>query len=450
MKKLSKHICMILAASVATAITLSACSQPSPSASAPSGSSSASASAPASDASPASAAPITITYNGPDEWAKSQLQTTKGGYDKLVSAFEAANPGVKVKITSDPWATWQQKLPVLIASGNAPDVFMANNPDVPAFLNGGLVHDLSDLPADYFKQFFTGPMSMYQLNGKIAALPFTTDCRVLWYNKDAFTAAGLDPNKPPTTWDELKADALKCNGVTVDGVKVAGYGSYLGVAGTIPDGSLYCTTGSYLLNKDTMAPNVDTPEFRGFLKLMSDISPAFEPDATTLTHENVATLFGQKKIAITIAGGWMWSVNPGLQDQNWYGMALVPKIDANSQGGSESGGWAVCVSSKSQHIAEAEKFAQAMCDPSINALLHTDVPATAAGAAICDFYNNNPKNSVFKEQIATGRQEFPKTVYDAQLVEATRQVYLKAVLKKETVDQAVAELTNNINKIVKP
>ena len=46
-------------------------------------------------------------------------------------------------------------------------------------------------------------------NGKMLSLPFNSSTTVFFYNKDAFKAAGLDPSKPPLTWAEVKADAVK-------------------------------------------------------------------------------------------------------------------------------------------------------------------------------------------------------------------------------------------------
>src|ERR1700730_15558900 len=45
--------------------------------------------------------------------------------------------------------------------------------------------------------------------GKLVSMPFNSSTPVLYYNKDAFKKAGLDPNTAPTTWDELAADAAK-------------------------------------------------------------------------------------------------------------------------------------------------------------------------------------------------------------------------------------------------
>lgn len=46
-------------------------------------------------------------------------------------------------------------------------------------------------------------------HGRMAAMPFNSSTAVLWYNKDMFRAAGLDPDNPPRTWAEVRAAAAK-------------------------------------------------------------------------------------------------------------------------------------------------------------------------------------------------------------------------------------------------
>lgn len=61
-------------------------------------------------------------------------------------------------------------------------------------------YDISDLePA---------VLNYYSVNGKLQSMPFNTSGPILYYNKDAFAKAGLDPEKPPRTWQEV-ADAAK-------------------------------------------------------------------------------------------------------------------------------------------------------------------------------------------------------------------------------------------------
>ncbi len=45
-------------------------------------------------------------------------------------------------------------------------------------------------------------------DGEMLSMPFNSSTPVLWYNKDAFAAAGLDPETPPATWPELEEAAL--------------------------------------------------------------------------------------------------------------------------------------------------------------------------------------------------------------------------------------------------
>ena len=60
-----------------------------------------------------------------------------------------------------------------------------------------------------FSDFLPRVMSYFTITGTTYAMPFNVSGPVLYYNKKAFTAAGLDPNKPPTTLDEVRAAAEK-------------------------------------------------------------------------------------------------------------------------------------------------------------------------------------------------------------------------------------------------
>ncbi len=52
-------------------------------------------------------------------------------------------------------------------------------------------------------------LGYYQINGKLNSMPWNVSTPLLYFDKDAFTAAGLDPNKPPTTLDEIRDAATK-------------------------------------------------------------------------------------------------------------------------------------------------------------------------------------------------------------------------------------------------
>ena len=60
------------------------------------------------------------------------------------------------------------------------------------------------------KSYMPAVASYYSdTQGRILSMPFNSSTPVFFYNKDAFKKAGLDPNKPPKTWDEAQEDAIK-------------------------------------------------------------------------------------------------------------------------------------------------------------------------------------------------------------------------------------------------
>ena len=103
------------------------------------------------------------------------------------------------------------------ATGDLPDVVQLQETDQQQMIDTQTV-----LPASVcakadkysFSDFLPRVISYFTVQGTQYAMPFNTSGPVLYYNKKAFTAAGLDPDKPPTTLDEVRAAAekLKANG----------------------------------------------------------------------------------------------------------------------------------------------------------------------------------------------------------------------------------------------
>ena len=61
----------------------------------------------------------------------------------------------------------------------------------------------------WLNSFYPTLMENGRTGGKTWGIPFQRSTIVMYYNKDAFREAGLDPSKPPATWDQLVADAKK-------------------------------------------------------------------------------------------------------------------------------------------------------------------------------------------------------------------------------------------------
>jgi len=386
-----------------------------------------------------------LVYYGFSEWTADPNFAPV--FAELKQKFETENPGYEVEFQSDPWGTWETKYKVMFASGNAPDVFIVNNPDFPTFANSGALLDLgAALGEDAFGDFFPGILSMYNWNGKHMALPYTTDARVLWYNKEIFKQAGLDPEQPPKTWSELKEYADKITQAT-DG-KVAGFGLDLGLK-EFPAQSLYTASAGSIIEVDAggqITPKVNTPEFTGYLQLLADMKPSYESDYATLDHLKVGTLFAQQKVGMVIAGTWITDQNPDLVGADFYGQALVPKMDVNAPDGSFGGGFGIAVSGKTKHPEAAVKLAQLLTSVDFNAKTMTDVPANNASLAVSKFATD-PAYKVFMDQIQSARQSQPKTLFYKEIDSAVYDTVANVVVGGKSVESQVAELEGKIKEI---
>lgn len=118
----------------------------------------------------------------------------------IAAGFTARNPGVSVKFETVPVSDYTQKLTFQIAGGNAPDVAWIMEDAAPAFEKAGLLMDLGPTlkatPGYDFADFSQPAMALWQKDGKVFGVPFSTSPFLIYYNKDMFDKAGLeDPNQ---------------------------------------------------------------------------------------------------------------------------------------------------------------------------------------------------------------------------------------------------------------
>lgn len=134
---------------------------------------------------------------------------------KILPLFEENNPNVKVTVDWSAWDVLDVKIMTGFAAGVYPDLFQADNVEFgPKYYQKGLIQELDPYLAKVSKEvmddFYSKAISRGStLGGKIVALPYVLDNRALFYRKDFFREAGLDPEVPPRNWEELRETALK-------------------------------------------------------------------------------------------------------------------------------------------------------------------------------------------------------------------------------------------------
>ena len=140
---------------------------------------------------------------------------------RVVAECSVQLPNIKVNETFKPFGDiWTANTAAVAAGSGMPDVIVEDRPKLPQAAANGIETDLQDwatrdnVVRDQFWPF-TWDQSLYQ--GHTYGIPFETDVRVLYWNKNAFTEVGLDPAKPPVTWDDAWAYADKLDKKNADG-----------------------------------------------------------------------------------------------------------------------------------------------------------------------------------------------------------------------------------------
>ncbi|MGO4839547.1 ABC transporter substrate-binding protein, partial [Rhizobiaceae sp. 2RAB30] len=134
-----------------------------------------------------------------------------GMVDALVARWNEQNPGRKINLTYIPHTEMVPKIAQAIASGEVPDLMGMDLIYGPQFEAAGQLVDITDLIGTdpELKTASPGHMAVSTYNGRLYGVPLYADVSALFYNKDLFRKAGLDPEKPPTSLAEIKEYADK-------------------------------------------------------------------------------------------------------------------------------------------------------------------------------------------------------------------------------------------------
>jgi multiple sugar transport system substrate-binding protein len=146
--------------------------------------------------------------------------------ESIIKDFNASQSAIQVRGISGSIKT--EEIAAAVAGGSPPDaVIMCNNEAIPGFAHDGVILPMDDLITQIgadTSNIIPASLAWVTYQGKLYGLPFLQDTWGFAWNTDEFTAAGLDPTKPPTTLQQLWDDAKKLTLYNNDGsIKQAGF-----------------------------------------------------------------------------------------------------------------------------------------------------------------------------------------------------------------------------------
>ncbi|MEA4943220.1 MAG: extracellular solute-binding protein [Propionicimonas sp.] len=317
---------------VALAASAVACSATTPSPSAP---------APGTSSEPpANSAPVHVdlTVVGLLPGATPEAQENLANQVKL---FEAANPDITVTTKEYEWKA--TTFAADLAGSTLPDVFEIPFTDAKALIANGQISDMNDYLTEFpFGGAFNPNVLQYGqgADGHAYAIPAKSVYGIgLHYNRELFTKAGLDPDKPPTTWDEVRSYAKQI----ADKTGAAGYsqmatnntGGWQLTVATYARGGRMETVGT----DGKATATVDNDATKAALQFLKDLRWADNAMGSNFTYDwgSINQAFAAGQVGMYTSGQDVYTslVQANAINPDIYGLTMIPLegTDAGILGG---------------------------------------------------------------------------------------------------------------------
>lgn len=202
--------------------------------------------------------------------------------------------------------------------------------------------------------FYPGDVAQYSIGDELYGIPQYADTNLLYWRTDLFEQAGLDPKKPPQTYQEFRDMAIKLttdvNGKHpgedgFDPNNIAVYGSaFKGTAGLASTWEWYnylYAFGGDLMDKD-YKPTINSPEAVQSLQWVVDNFRKYNiypKDTPTYDYTEFHTLFIQGKVAMAINWPYMWGMAQDPKQSQVVGKVAVGRKPGETTHGGNIGGW---------------------------------------------------------------------------------------------------------------
>jgi len=239
---------------------------------------------------------------------------------EIVANYNETNTdNVIVEIDIMDYETLQAKLPTAISTGTGPSFILAGIELINQYQQNGMIEpidDFWDVTGIDKSNYYENVLAKSYIGDTLYGVPMQYNCQYLYYNKDIFAAAGLDPEAPPTTFEELEKAAIACTDASKNQYGLGlptNYGYYCQYLwGNGGDVINLEGTENYL-NSDE---NIETLKWIQKMVVEEGVSPS------GLTAGDADTMFQSGQLAMYTSGPW--NIN-GLNSLGVnYGITGIP------------------------------------------------------------------------------------------------------------------------------
>lgn len=380
--------------------------------------------------------------------------------ENMTTEFEKTHPDIHVKaVFAGNYNDARVKALAALKSGEPVQMSVLFSIDLYQLLARDLVVPFDSLAKTkedkaWLKSFYPALMKNGTYKGKTYGIPFERSTIVMYYNKDAFRDAGLDPDKPPATWDELKSMAKKLTKKGQDG-KVDRWGVMIPSSG-YPYwmfGALAMENGKTLMNANGTKTHFDDPKVVAALKYWKSLADDGAMPKGIIHWGTLRKNFLDGKTAIM----WHSTGNLTAVKKNAdfdFGVAMLP---ANERRGTPTGGgnFYIFKSASPAERQAAFTFIKWMTSPeqsarwSIASGYIGTSPAAYETDALKKYVADFPPAAVARDQLKYATAEL--ATFDTGRVRKILDDAIQAALTgKKTPEAALTEAQSSADRLLSP
>jgi len=215
-------------------------------------------------------------------------------HEKAIQEWDAKNPDNKVVVEVVGWEQCQDKATTLAAAGSPAGIAYVGSRTLKEFAQNDMIVPVPMTDAEK-ASYYPGIVNTVTSGGTQWGVPIAFSTKALYWNKDLFKQAGLDPEKPPTTWAEEIEDAK----IIKEKTGIPGYGLPAKTFDNTMHQFLHWvyTNNGEIIDADGNI-KLDSPQVLAALQAYKDITPYSEEGPTAYEQNEVRAIFLDGKVAM--------------------------------------------------------------------------------------------------------------------------------------------------------
>lgn len=373
--------------------------------------------------------------------------------DALVAAWNDANPDRPINLTYIPHAEMVPKLAQAIASGDVPDLMGLDLIYGPQFASAEQLEDITDLIGDdpNLATISDGHRAVATWEDRLYGVPLYQDVSVLFWNKNLFEQAGLDPEQPPTNLAEIQEMAAA---ITALGDDIYGY--YL--PGNCAGCNIFTFAPMIWAAGGTIEPAAcgdeplvgeNIPEVLEWARTMHR-EGHIDPAAQAENGETFAEVFGSGQVGIMGTGNFNVVLakeqNPDIE----LGVTLLPGLETG-QVASFAGGDIVTIPKGSDRIDDAVDFMRFILSDEVQVEQYAQLGNMTTRADMADNEYSNEDPDVADTAQAIPVAQTPYTLKFFELINSPQGPWLQMLQRvyytEDPIDEIIADAKVDMDRV---